>query len=305
MLELLLPPFVAAMIILVTHAYFGLHVIQREVIFVDLALAQIAALGSTVAFMLGAQHGSMEGYAFSFVFTLIGALIFSVTRLDDSPVPQEALIGITFVVASAAVILISSFSAEGTEHLRETMTGQLIWVTWPTVLKVALSYGAIGLFHFLLRRTMLAISFAPGRVRRLKTWDFVFYATFGVAITSSVHIAGVLMVFSVLVIPAVIAFFYTREFARALVIAWSSGTVAVVGGLALSFSLDVTTGPVLVVCFGAVLLVALAFRGRFGVRVTDPLDRGLRVKMFEGADADGSSPVVGAPTTSAARPQPS
>lgn len=281
MLELILPPFAAAMIILFTHSYFGLHVIQREVIFVDLALAQIAALGSTVAFMLGAAHGSTTGYAFSFAFTLLGALIFSVTRLEDSPVPQEALIGITFVVASAAVILLSSFSAEGTEHLRETLTGQLIWTTWPTVGKVALSYGAIGLFHYLMRRTMLAITFAPDRVPWLKTWDFVFYATFGVIITSSVHIAGVLMVFSVLVIPAVIAFFYTRRFARALVIAWVSGTVAIVGGLAVSFSLDVTTGPVLVVCFGAVLLVALLFRGRYGVKVTDPSERGLLVAMFE------------------------
>lgn len=280
MIELILPPFVAAMIILFTHAYFGLHVIQREVIFVDLALAQIAALGSTVAFMLGAAHGSMEGYLFSFVFTLIGALIFSVTRLEDSPVPQEALIGITFVVASAAVILLSSFSAEGTEHLQETLTGQLIWVTWPTVAKVALSYGAIGLFHYLLRRTLLAITFAPHRVKRLKTWDFVFYATFGVIITSSVHIAGVLMVFSVLVIPAVIAFFYTRQFSKALMIAWASGTLAIVSGLALSFSLDVTTGPVLVVCFGGVLLLALLFRSRFGIRVTDPSERGLIVDMF-------------------------
>ncbi|MDH3270965.1 MAG: metal ABC transporter permease [Gemmatimonadota bacterium] len=280
MLELILPPFAAAMIILFTHAYFGLHVIEREVIFVDLALAQIAALGSTVAFMLGAAHGSTEGFVFSFVFTLVGAAIFSVTRMEDSPVPQEALIGITFVVASAAVILLSSFSAEGTEHLRETLTGQLIWVTWPTVGKVALSYGAIGLFHYVMRRTMLAISFAPERVHRIRTWDFVFYATFGVAITSSVHIAGVLMVFSVLVIPAVIAFFYTRRFRSALLVAWASGTVAVVTGLAISFTFDVTTGPVLVVCFGAVLLVALAFRRRYGVKVTDPDDRGLIVDMF-------------------------
>jgi zinc/manganese transport system permease protein len=289
LIELLLPPFAAAMIILVTHAYFGLHVIQREVIFVDLALAQIAALGGTVAFMLGAAHGSVEGYFFSFAFTLLGALIFSLSRFDDSPVPQEALIGITFVVASAAVILISSFSAEGTEHLRETLTGALIWVTWPTVAKVALSYGAIGLFHYLMRRTMLAISFAPERVSRLKTWDFVFYATFGVAITSSVHIAGVLMVFSVLVIPSVIAFFYTRDFRHALFIAWSAGTVAIVMGLGISFAFDITTGPVLVVCFGAVLAVALAFRGRYGVKVTDPSDRGLIVKMFAEAEPRSAS----------------
>ena len=283
MIDLLLPPFVTGMIILFTHAYFGLHVIQREVIFVDLALAQIAALGATVAFMLGAAHGSAMGYVFSFGFTLLGALIFSVTRMDDSPVPQEALIGITFVVASAAVILISSFSAEGTEHLRETMTGALIWVTWPTVLKVALSYGAIGLFHYLMRRTMLAITFAPGRIHRLRLWDFVFYATFGVVITSSVQIAGVLMVFSVLVIPAVIAFFFTRSFARALLLAWGSGTVAIVAGLAISFSADVTTGPVLVVCFGAILGVALLLRPRYGIRVRDRSERGLVVELLSEA----------------------
>jgi zinc/manganese transport system permease protein len=284
-LELLLPPFVAAMIILFTHAYFGLHVIQREVIFVDLALAQIAALGATAAFMFGAAHGSAMGYVFSFGFTLLGAFIFSITRMDDSPVPQEALIGITFVVASAAVILISSFSAEGTEHLSETMTGTLIWVTWPTVAKVGLSYGAIGLFHWSLRRTMLAITFAPERVGRLKTWDFVFFATFGVAITSSVQIAGVLMVFSVLVIPAVIAFFFTRRFTHALLIAWGSGTAAIVIGLAISFTLDITTGPMLVVSFGGVLAVALALRPKFGIRVRDPAERGLVVGLFERSPA--------------------
>ena len=283
MLELLLPPFFAAMIILLTHAYFGLHVIQRGVIFVDLALAQIAALGSTVAFLVGAHHGSGMAYAFSFGFTLLGALIFSVTRLEESPVPQEALIGITFVMASAAVILLASFSSEGTEYVRETLTGSLIWVTWPTVLKVAVSYGAIGLFHFLMRKTMLAITWAPERVRHLRLWDFVFYATFGIAITSSVQIAGVLMVFSVLVVPAVVAFFYTRRFRSALLLAWASGTAAIIAGLGISFAWDVTTGPVLVVSFGAVLLLALLFRGRFGVRVRSPEDRGLKVAMFASA----------------------
>ena len=288
MLELLLPPFVAAMIILFMMAYFGLHVIQREVIFVDLALAQIAALGATVAFILGAEHGSVMGYAFSLAFTLLGAVIFSLTRLDDSPVPQEALIGITFVVSSAAVILVSSLSAEGTEHLSETMTGTLIWVTWPTVATMAVSFGLIGLFHWALRGKMLAITFAPRSVQRLRTWDFVFFATFGVAITSSVQIAGVLMVFSVLVIPAVIAFFFTRSFGRALLIAWGAGTLAIVLGLAVSFTLDITTGPMLVVAFGAVLLVALALRRRFGVRVTTPGDRGLRVARLESPDGAGS-----------------
>ena len=288
MIELLLAPTAAAMIILLTHAYFGLHVIQREVIFVDLALAQIAALGSTVAFLLGAEHGTTMAYVWAFGFTLLGAFIFSVTRWEDSPVPQEAIIGITYVVASAAVILLASFTAEGTEHLKETLTGSLIWVTWPTVAKVAVSYGAIGLFHYLLRKRMLGISFAPERTRHVKAWDFVFYATFGVIITSSVQIAGVLMVFSVLVIPAVIAFFFCRRFHRALLLAWASGTVAVLTGIGASFALDLTTGPVLVCAFGVVLAVALALRPWFGRRVTDPSERGLLVSFLDGPEEEAA-----------------
>jgi zinc/manganese transport system permease protein len=284
MIDLLLAPLCASLIILLTHAYFGLHVIQREVIFVDLALAQIAALGSTVAFLLGAAHGSGTAYVYSFVFTLVGALIFSFTRLEDSPVPQEALIGITYVVASAAVILISSLTAEGAEHLQETLTGALIWVTWPTVLKVGVSYGAVGLLHYLLRRKFLAISFHPEQVSHLRFWDFVFYATFGTVITSSVQIAGVLMVFSVLVIPAVVAFFYARTFQRALLVAWGTGTLAILAGLGTSFSLDLTTGPVIVCAFGVLLLVALLLRRRFGVVLAEGERRGLVVTSFGSSD---------------------
>lgn len=283
MIDLLLAPFVAAMVILLTHAYFGLHIIQRGVIFVDLALAQIAALGGTAALAVGVPHGSTLHYAASFGFTLLGALIFSLSRLDHSPVPQEALIGITYVLASAAVILLAGLSAEGAEHLQETMTGTLIWVRWSTVAYVTGFSALIGLLHYVLRRPLLSITFAPGTVRRIRFWDFVFYATFGVIITSSVNIAGVLMVFSVLVMPAVVAFLFTTSFRKALLIAWACGTAAIVVGLGVSFSLDIPTGPVLVLTFGAVLLVALALWPRHGVRVLAAGRRGLRVPVFTGS----------------------
>lgn len=260
MLDLLLAPTVAALIILATHAYFGLHIIKRGVIFVDLALAQIAALGSTVALMLGFQAATPAAFAFAYAFTLMGALIFSLTRMERSPVPQEAIIGITFVVASATVILLASFTAEGAEQIKETLTGTLIWVTWPVVLKIAAVNAVIGLFHYLVRQPMLLITFAPAGRKRVRLWDFLFYATFGFVITMSVPVAGVLMVFSVLVIPAVIAFLYTDQFDAALLIAWASGTVAIVGGITASFIWDVPTGPLLVCAFGAVLIVAAALR---------------------------------------------
>jgi zinc/manganese transport system permease protein len=284
MIDLLLAPFIAAMIILLTHAYFGLHIIQRGVIFVDLALAQIAALGGTVGFLLGAEPGSDTVYLFSFGFTLLGALIFSTSRMEDSPVPQEALIGITYVVASAAVLLLAGLTSEGSEHIRESLTGSLIWLTWPTVFKMVLSYGALGVFHYLFRRPLLSITFAR-KPKKVFLWDLAFYATFGFAVTSSVHAAGVLMVFSVLVIPAVIAFFFTQQFAKALWLAYGVGTAAIILGLGVSFALDWATGPVLVCSFGLFLVLALFLRPWFGIRVKSPEEGGLVVKLLAEQEA--------------------
>jgi zinc/manganese transport system permease protein len=260
MLDLMIVPFVAAMVILGINAYFGLHIIKRGVIFVDLAFAQIAALGGTIAFLIGAEHDSISAYAFAFGATLAGALLFSMTRTRSEDVTQEAYIGIAYVIASATVILLSSFSPEGAEHVKETLTGSLIWVTWPAVLKMTAAYVVIAAFHILFRRRMLAITFSPERVKNVKLWDFIFYLTFGLAVTFAVNMAGVLLIFSTLVIPAVIAFLYTRQLGPALIIAWLSGSIAIAAGIGVSFAFDVTTGPLLVVSFGVVLILALLIR---------------------------------------------
>jgi len=266
MLDLMIPPIVAALIILSLHAYLGLHVIAREVIFVDLAFAQIAALGTTVALLAGVEMGSTMSLLFALGATLFGALIFSFTRMEDSPVPQEAIIGIAYVVASAAVILLAGMTAEGAEHIKETLTGTLIWVGWPQIGKMAGMYAVVGIFHFALRRYFLAVSFHPDQAKKVRFWDFLFYLSFGVVISFSVEIAGVLMVFSTLVIPAVIAFFFTDRFAVALVIAWASGAVAIIGGIGASFYWDMATGPLLVCAFGAVMVIAMILRPFLGVR---------------------------------------
>jgi zinc/manganese transport system permease protein len=260
MLDLILVPLVAALVILAINAYFGLHIIRRGVIFVDLAFAQIAALGSTVAFLLGFHADDPLSYVFAFLFTLLGALLFSFTRVDHGTVTQEAYIGISYVVASAAVILLSSFTPEGAEHIKETLTGSLIWATWPMVLRMAGAYALIALFLWFARKPMIAVTFFPNAVRNVRLWDFIFYVAFGVAITFSVNLAGVLLIFSTLVIPAVIAFLYTHKVLPALLIAWASGAVAIIGGVAVSFAWDITTGPLLVCAFGVVLIVAAAAR---------------------------------------------
>jgi len=269
MLDLMVPPIVAALVILSIHAYLGLHVLGREVIFVDLAFAQIAALGTTVALLVGIEVGTTRSLLFALAFTLVGALIFSFTRMERSAVPQEAIIGISYVVASAAVILLAGFTAEGAEHLQETLTGTLIWVDWGAIGKMAGVYAVVGALHYGLRHRFLAVTFQPHTVSSVRLWDFLFYLSFGVVIAFSVEVAGVLMVFSALVIPGVIAFLFTNRFALALVIAWAAGTIAIVAGIGASFYWDFATGPLLVCAFGATLIVAALVRVALRVRPGD------------------------------------
>jgi zinc/manganese transport system permease protein len=267
MLDLMIPPIVAALVILLIHAYLGLHVIARQVIFVDLAFAQIAAFGTTVALLAGIEMGTTLSTVFALAATLLGALIFSFTRMEEgSAVPQEAIIGIVYVVVSAAVILLAGMTAEGAEHIKETLTGTLIWVKWSTIGKMVMVYAAVGVFHFVLRRYFLSVSFHPEKVTKVRLWDFLFYVSFGIVISFSVEVAGVLMVFSALVIPAVIAFFFTNRFGMAVLIAWGSGALAIVLGIGASFYWDLATGPLLVCAFGLVLVLAGILKPFLGVK---------------------------------------
>ncbi len=266
MLDLMIPPIAAGLVILSIHTYLGLHVIARGVIFVDLAFAQIAALGATVGFLMGVGHETPLSLAFSLGFTLIGALIFSFSRFEETVVPQEAVIGITFVVASAAVILIAGFTAEGAEHIAETLTGTLIWVGWPEIIRMAIVYTVLGVIYFIFRKPFLSISLGEAERPRARAWDFLFYLLFGIVISFSVPVAGVLMVFSSLVIPGVVAFLFTSRFGVALWIAWGVGAVALVTGVVASFRSDIPTGPLLVCTFGLAVVIGLLIRFVVGMR---------------------------------------
>jgi zinc/manganese transport system permease protein len=261
MLDLMLPPLVACMVIVAIHSYLGIHVIAREVIFVDLSLAQMAALGSTVAILAGAAPDSSSSFLYALGFTTLGAFLFALTRTHGKGrVPQEAIIGIVYVVASAAAILVADRAPRGGEAIKDILVGSLLWVTWPTILRLAAIYAVIGAFHFLLRRRFLTISFEPETAIasgwKIRWWDFLFYLSFGIVITFSVPIAGVLLVFSFLVVPAAIAFQFTRRQGVLAVVSWGAGLLASASGLALSFRYDLPTGPLVVCMFGLLLLLA-------------------------------------------------
>jgi len=258
-LPFLLAPFVASLILTGIHAYLGVHVVERGVIFVDLALAQIAALGATFAILAGLSPHGQGSYWLSLAFTFVGAAIFSLARTRRGHIPQEAFIGIAYAVASAAAILAMSKATGETEHLKDMLVGNILTVSWSEAGRTALLYGAIGLFHYIFRKKFLLISMDPAGAEAqglsIRFWDFLFYASFGFVVTSSVAIAGVLLVFCYLIVPSVGAMLFADRIGPRLAIGWTMGTLVSALGVLLSVVLDLPTGATIVCTFGAVLVL--------------------------------------------------
>jgi len=268
-LQFLAAPFVASLIIAGIHAYLGVHVVERGVIFVDLSLAQIAALGSAIALLLPIDadpHGALV-YWISVGSTLVGAAIFSTIRGRRARIPQEAIIGIAYAVASAGTILAMSKATAESEHLKDMLVGNILAVSWSEVASTAALYAVIGVFHFVFRKKFLEISMNHDRaemnVRSIRLWDFLFYASFGFVVTRSVSIAGVLLVFCYLIVPSVAAILYSEHIGRRLAIGWTMGTVVSALGIYLSVKLDLPTGATMVCTFGLVLILMAAVRPLF------------------------------------------
>lgn len=270
MLELMGAPFVECLVLVAIHTYLGIHVLKRRVIFVDLALAQIAALGTTVGFLFGIMPDTTGALLFSMAFTFLGAAIFTVTRFRHERVPQEAIIGLSYAVSCAIAILVIE-KTRGAEHLKDILVGNLLWATWADVLQAAAVYFVIGGIHYLCRRQFLQISDDPEKALasglQVRLWDFLFYLTFGVVITVSTRVAGVLLVFVFLVAPAILAFSLTQRIGLQLLIGWGTGTVVTTAGLYLSWYMDLPSGPAVIAFYG--LALALAGVVIFLVRAED------------------------------------
>lgn len=260
-------PFLACVVLTGIHAYLGLHVIARRVIFVDLALAQMAALGSVLAVLSGFELESISSYGFSLAATFSGALLLSLLRSRTEKIPQEAVVGIVYAVSAAAAILLLSRSAEGDEHIRRMLVGNILVVRFEDILKMGLLYVMIGLLHWLFRKEFILVSADPDAARRQKLsirfWDFIFYATFALVVTSSVRVAGVLLVFSFLIIPPAIAILFAEKWTSRLKIGWVVGTAVSLAGIAGSYFLDLPTGAAVVCAFGAALVCAAAIKTSF------------------------------------------
>ena len=257
-LQFLAPAIVAGLIIAGIHAYLGLHVVERGVIFVDLSLAQIASLGAAIAVWQGSDPHSPVIYWMSLAFTLIGAFIFAMIKGQDAHIPQEAIIGISYAVASAAVILTMSQATGEAEHLKDMLVGNILSVQWPEVWLTAAIYLAIGIFHYVFRTRFLEISIdakaAAARGVNVRFWDFLFYASFGLVVTRSVAIAGVLLVFCYLIVPSVGGMLLSGRIGPRLAIGWVMGTIVSMLGMYFSVLFDLPTGATIVCTFGVALI---------------------------------------------------
>lgn len=260
-LQLMLPSFCLCVLMVGMLSYLGIHVIKREIIFVDLALAQIAALGALLGFLLGIPLHTQASFWFSVALTAIAAAVFTLSRTRESRVPQEAVIGLVYAIAAAAAIILIDKAPHGAEHIKDILTGSILWVKWPTVQAVALVYLVIGIFHFVFRRPFLLISDDPEAARahglNVGLWDFLFYLSFGFVITVSVGSAGVLLVFVFLVAPAVMAALITDRLIYQLLFGWALGVLATITGLVVSYVADLSSGPLVIGAY-AVALVAVS-----------------------------------------------
>jgi len=259
-IDLMSWPLLAAVVLTGIHVYLGLHVVTRGVIFVDLALAQIAALGMAIGVLLGWEVGSLPIYILALGFTFLGAALFAYTRIFTQKVSQEAIIGITYAVSAAVMIILFSKSAEGAEHLNHLLVGSILFVTPWIVLKTFLLYSVIGLFHWVYRKNFMLTSEISGNHEKLnmnlRVWDFLFYMSFGFVVTSSVQIAGVFLVFSFLIIPATAALLFVKGVRNRLLFGWVFGVMGSLLGMIVSVVLDIPTGAAIVATFGVLLILS-------------------------------------------------
>jgi zinc/manganese transport system permease protein len=265
LVAILWAPFLMCLVLTGIHAYLGVHVLAREVVFVDIAMAQIAALGATAAFLVGHDTETWQSYAYALAATIVGAVVLALSRSRRRHVSQEAVIGFVYAVSSAAAVLVADRAAHGAEQVRGMLVGNLLAVGPLEVAKVAGLYALVGALHWLCRRPFFLISTDPDAAYaegwRVRLWDFVFYASFGVVVASSVRVAGVLLVFSYLIVPALAGVTLGGSILARLLIGWGFGTLVSVLGMIASAALDLPTGATIVCAFGIILLAfGLGFR---------------------------------------------
>ncbi len=274
--QFLLVPLLASMVLLVITSYFGIHVIKREIIFIDIALAQVAAMGGIMelfienklhdiyTFTISPHFSEIISYNFSLLFCLIAAIIFTCLRNPRIRVPIEAFIGIAYAFATTAFVIILDKAAGGDVHLHDVMTGTLLWTTWPGLVRLTFVVLVIGGFHLIFRKHFIELTEIyhdkSQRKKQYRKWDFLFYFTFGIIIIEAIRIGGILTVFAFLIIPASFSALFTKAWGHRILLALCAGIFSSFAGLYLSLKLDVTSSPLIIIIMGIILVVGFLTR---------------------------------------------
>jgi zinc/manganese transport system permease protein len=252
-LNFLFYPFLGCVALILIHAYFGVHILERGIIFVDIALAQFIGIGIALSFFFGHENS----YWFSIAFAVIGAFILALSKKIAKSVNIEAFIGVIYILSFAASILILDRSPHGTEEFKAILNGNILWLTPKDVFYAFVLYGIIGGIHLIFRKNFMALSFNGGGSF---FWEFLFFLSFAFVLVKSVQMAGILQVFSFLIVPALIGRLYTRKPARVLLIGWMTGLIASVVGIGISYKLDLPTAPMTVASLSLIFIGLLLIK---------------------------------------------
>jgi len=266
-LEFLAAPLALSFLLVGIHAYLGLHVLERDVIFVDISLSQVAALGTALSLFFFSEDNQQGALFFSLALCLLASLMLAIFRHFEHHLSQEVLIGITYAFANGALILVADRLPHGAEHLKEALVGNILYVTWPTVGITAAVYAVVGLIHYMGRKAFWEASRGVSKSFR---WDFLFYLLFGVVITLSTHHAGVLVVFAILIVPAALAKRFFGALRSQLLFAWVAGFIGILTAFLLSYKLDWPAGAgivtVLTTLFFLILGGTIIYEAGFGTK---------------------------------------
>ena len=243
------------------NTYMGIHIIRRGIIFCDLVLNQLAAFGAIIGLGLGIKYGTSLAYMFPVAAVLAGSGLLALTRPKDKKISEEATIGILYALALTASVLLADKLPEGSACLGKTLSGSMLWVSWPLVLMTVAAYAVLGLFHFVFRSRIRLLTENPERLRHRRLWDFLFFTTLGVITILVVPVAGVLLAYGFLMIPASIAVLFTRSWKAGLFVGWAAGTAASLLGIFASYRFDLPYGPTILLAMAAFFVAALAGKG--------------------------------------------
>ncbi|MBN2633256.1 MAG: metal ABC transporter permease [Bacteroidales bacterium] len=269
-LEFMFAPLVASLLLIFITVYFGIHVIEREIIFIDIALAQIAALGSAVSLVIKNISGEAAGHdhdsrtLLAYLFCVGAAFLFTILKNKKIRIPLEAVIGIAYAVATTSAVIILDKGAGSDVHIHDMLTGSILWVTWPQIIRLSVVVVLTGGFHYIFRERFRKVTLSYHGVdtglKNPKLWDFIFYMTFGIVIVEAVNIGGILTIFAFLIIPSSISALFAKRWTTRILIGFLVGGISTLLGLYLSWNMDIPCSPAIILFLGAGLLVAVGLR---------------------------------------------